>query len=271
MKKEQGADKERGVIIDIEFIKATAQEAGIRALGMLEGMRPELKADHSYVTDIDRATEIFVRDRLAERTPDYAFLGEEFGQHGDPDAPLWAVDPIDGTTNMVFNLPLWCVSIGLILAGEPVAGAIYLPRTGELFWGVRGEGAFCNGARLQAKDRDDLHVEDTLGFTSGAIQRLDTSVLRGRLRCLGSIATDIAYTARGTLCSLVGWNEGAYDMAAALCMAREAGCVAEYLTGEPLDLSVILRDGKTRAPFVVAPPKMAALLQSSLHPRAVGP
>jgi fructose-1,6-bisphosphatase/inositol monophosphatase family enzyme len=230
-------------------------------------MTPEFKADDSYVTNVDRETEKFVAARLAERYPDFAFLGEEFGRHGDADAPLWAVDPIDGTTNMVFGIPVWCVSIGLIHEGEAIAGALSLPRTNELFWGVKGKGAFCNGIRLQTQDRTEIHVEDTLGFTSGAIKRLETNTLSGRLRCLGSIAADIAYTARGTLCSLVGWNEGAYDMAAALCMAKEAGCVAEHLTGEPLDLNRILREGKTHAPFVVAPPNLAKFLQERVHPR----
>ena len=253
--------------IDIDFVQQVAREAGTRAVAMLDTMRPELKADNSYVTNIDRATEEFVRDRLAERYPDFAFLGEEFGRHGDPDAPLWAVDPIDGTTNMVFGIPFWCVSIGLIVGSEAVAGAIYAPRTDTMYWGVQGQGSFCNGVRLQTRDRDRLHAEDTLGFTSAAIKNLDTSPLRGRLRCLGSIALDIAYTAQGALCSLVGWSEGAYDMAAALCIAKEAGCIAEYLTGEPLDLARILRDSKTLAPFTVAPPRLAALLQANLRRR----
>jgi fructose-1,6-bisphosphatase/inositol monophosphatase family enzyme len=87
------------------------------------------------------------------------------------------------------------------------------------------------------------------------------------LRCIGSIAADIAYTARGTLCSLVGWNEGAYDMAAALCMAKEAGCIVEHLNGEAFDLGRILREGKTHAPFVVAPPQLARSLQKRLRLR----
>ncbi len=254
--------------IDIEYVKSVAQEAGDRAVLLLASMTPEFKADNSYVTNIDRETEIFVRGKLEERYPDFAFLGEEFGRHGDADAPLWAVDPIDGTTNMVFGIPIWCVSIGLIYQWEPIAGVICMPRTGELFWAVKGQGAFCNGIRLQTLDRDAPHLEDTLGFTSGAIKRLEVSHLVGRLRCLGSIAADIAYTARGTLCSLVGWNEGAYDMAAALCMAKEAGCVMEHLTGEPLNLSRILKEGKTHAPFVIAPPRMAHHLQSELRARA---
>ena len=244
-------------MIDIDFVQQVAREAGTRAMTLLDTMQPEFKADQSYVTNIDRATEEFVRDRLAERYPDYAFLGEEFGRHGAADAPLWAVDPIDGTTNLVFGIPFWCVSIGLIVGGEAIAGAIYAPRTGEMFWGMRGKGSFCNGKPLHAPDRNHLHIEDTLGFTSTAINRLNTGILPGRLRCLGSIALDIAYTARGSLCSLVGWNEGAYDMAAALCIAREAGCVSEYLAGEPLDLDRILRDGKNaRAlPRRPAPPR----------------
>jgi len=253
--------------VDIEFVKQVAREAGERALGMVETMRSEIKPDNSYVTDIDRAIEQFVRRRLAERYPDFGFLGEEFGRHGSRTAPLWAVDPIDGTTNLVFGIPLWCVSIGLIVEGQAVAGALYLPRTDELFWGERDNGSFYNGVRLIACDRDSLHVEDTLGFTSTAIKRLDVSQLRGRVRCLGSIAADIAYAARGSVCCLVGWNEGAYDMAAALCIAREAGCVAEYLTGEPLDLDFILQHGKTVHPFVVAPPNLAAQLQKTLRVR----
>lgn len=257
--------------IDIEFVKAVAREAGTRALTMIADIQPELKADNSYVTHVDRETEQFVRHRLAERYPDFAFQGEEYGRFGAEDTPLWAVDPIDGTTNMVFGIPLWCVSIGLIADGQAVAGALYIPRTEEMFWGERGKGSFCNGVRLQARDREALHLEDTLGFTSSAMKTLDVSALIGRLRCLGSIATEVVYAARGSLCSHVGCYEGANDLAAALCIAKEAGCVAEYLTGEPLDMAAMVRDGKTQAAFVVAPPRLAAWLQAHLRPRSEHP
>jgi myo-inositol-1(or 4)-monophosphatase len=253
--------------LDLEYVQEVAREAGHRALARLGTFTPELKADNSYVTDIDRDTERFVRARLEERYPDYAFLGEEYGRHGSADAPLWAVDPIDGTTNLVFGIPLWCVSIGLIVEGKPVGGAVYLPMLDEMFAGSTGKGSYCNGIRLHATDRDRLHPEDTLGFTSAAIKNLDSSALRGRLRCLGSIAADICYVARGALASLVGWSEGAYDMAAALCIAAEAGCIAQYLTGEPLDLAAVLRDSKTLAPFAVAPPNMVKLLQANIQRR----
>ena len=255
------------VEIDIEFVKAVAREAGDAALTRTEGITYELKADDSYVTAIDRDTEQFVRARLAERYPDYAFLGEEFGRHGAEDVPLWAVDPIDGTTNMVFGLPFWCVSIGLIAEGQAVAGALYMPRTGEMFWGERGKGSFRNGVRLAAPDRDSIHHEDTLGFTSSAIKTLNVSALPGRIRCLGSIAAEVVYAARGTLCSHVGCYEGANDLAAALCIALEAGCVAEYLDESPFEMDTIVREGRTRNAFIIAPPRMTALIRTLVKPR----
>lgn len=256
--------------IDIEYVKDIAREAGVAAVARLESIgqiQPEFKADDSYVTDIDRDTEQFIRARLAERYPDFAFQGEEFGRVGTEGAPLWAVDPIDGTTNMVFGIPHWGVSIGLIAGGHSVAGAFYLPRTDEMFWGVRGGGSFCNGKRLQVVDRDALHPEDTIGFTSSAIRRLNLTPLIGRIRSLGSIATEVVYTARGSLCSHVGCHEGINDLAAGLCIAQEAGCVFAYLTGEPLDIGAMVRDGRTHSPFVIAPPNLAALLHDQLRPR----
>ncbi len=253
--------------IDIEFVKEIALEAGQNALGMLGDVTPEFKADHSYVTHIDRETEKFIQARLAVRYPDYSFQGEEYGRFGSDARPLWAVDPIDGTTNLVFGLPIWGVSIGLVAEGKAVAGVFYMPRTNEMFWGELGKGSYCNGVRLDARDRDDLHHEDTLGFTSTALKTLDVSGLTGRLRCLGSIAAEVAYTAKGAFCSHVGINEGANDLAAVLCIAQEAGCVAAYLTGEPLDMNAIVGDGKTRAAFVVAPPRMAEYIQAKVRAR----
>lgn len=258
------------VEIDIEFVKSIAREAGDAALTRTEGIAYELKADDSYVTAIDRDTEQFVQARLAEKYPGFAFQGEEFGRHGAEGVPLWAVDPIDGTTNMVFGIPFWCVSIGLIADGEAVAGALYMPRTGEMFWGEKGKGSFCNGVRLAAKDRDSIHLEDTLGFTSTAIKTLNVGALAGRIRCLGSIAAELVYAARGTLCSHVGCHEGANDLAAALCIAHEAGCSSEYLNGEPFEMDTIVREGRTRSPFIIAPPRMTALLKTLVKARPAG-
>ena len=253
--------------IDIEFVKSIARDAGEAALGRIGTFTVEYKADDSYVTAIDRDTEVFIRERLAARYPDFSFQGEEFGRHGDLDRPIWAVDPIDGTTNFVFGLPCWCVSIGLVEDGIPVAGAVYLPRTGEMFWGERDKGSYCSGIRLHPPDRQSTHPEDTLGFTSGAIKALDVTRITGRIRAMGSIASEAVYAAKGSLCSLVGCFEGANDLAAGFCIAHEAGCVVRYLTGETVQMRDMMVEGRTRAPFVLAPPSMAEMLIQELRPR----
>ncbi len=253
--------------VDIEFVQHVAREAGERALLAQQTLREvEFKEDGSYVTEIDRDTEQFVRQRLAERYPHHEFLGEEFGGSALTDAPLWAIDPIDGTTNMVNGIPFWGVSLGLTIGGEPAAGVFYMPCTGEMFSGVTGAGGFRNGKRLHAHAAAELHRETTLGFTSTALKVLPAHKLEGRVRCLGSIAGDIAYTASGALSCIIGCHEGAWDMAATLCIAREAGCEMRYLSGEPVQFADVLREGKTRGPFAVAPPQTIDLLQALLQP-----
>ena len=251
--------------IDIEYVKAIAREAGDLAVTMVDAIEPEFKSDGSFVTHIDRQTEEFIRYRIAERYPDHSFQGEEYGRFGDPSKPLWCVDPIDGTTNMVFGLTHWCVSIGLVEGGEAVGGALYIPMTNEMYWAVRGEGAYCNGVRLMAADRTSIHLEDTLGLTSSSLKSLDLSALEGRIRCLGSIAIEFVYTAHGRLCSHIGCYEGINDLAAALCICKEAGCVIEYLDESPFRIEDMVVEGKTRSHFVVAPPQMAALLKAKLR------
>lgn len=250
------------VDIDMDGLISLAREAGNLALELTNDLEPEFKADASLVTRADREVELLIRNRLKSQYPSFSFLGEEFGRHGDDDAPLWAVDPIDGTTNLVFGIPFWGVSIGLIIKGEPAAGVFYMPRTEDMFHAVKGKGGFWNGKRLQVQDRSEFHPEDPIGFTSSALKNLPVGRLVGRLRCLGSIAGDIAHTATGALTGLIGFTEGAYDMAAALCVAYEAGCSSAYLTGEPFDLGEILRDGKTKKPFVIAPPSTLKLLSN---------
>jgi len=253
--------------LDIEYVKAIAREAGDRAITMRDKMVPEYKADTSFVTHIDRQTEEFIRAKLAERYPDYSFQGEEYGRFGESDRPLWCVDPIDGTTNMVFGLTHWCVSIGLVEGNEALGGAVYIPLTNEMYWATKGGGAFCNGERLHVKDRTTIHPEDTLGFTSSAAKKLNIAALAGRIRCMGSIAIEFVYTAHGRLCSHVGGSEGINDLAASICIVQEAGCGIEYLDGSHWCVADMVRDGRMRGQFLVGPPNMRTLLKGALAAR----
>src|SRR4029450_11801245 len=96
---------------DVEFVRDLAERAGTLALAATQSMTREFKADQSLVTNIDRAVAEMVRKELLARFPADAAYGEELG--GDPRASerLWIIDPVDGTTNLVFGLPVWGVSI----------------------------------------------------------------------------------------------------------------------------------------------------------------
>jgi fructose-1,6-bisphosphatase/inositol monophosphatase family enzyme len=136
-----------------------------------------------------------------------------------------------------------------------------------MYWSVKGGGAFCNGVRLQPKDRTSIHPEDTLGFTSSQAKKLNIGALAGRIRCIGSIAIEFVYAAHGRLCSHVGGSEGINDLAASICIVQEAGCGIEYLDGSEWRVEDMVREGRMRSTFIVAPPQMRALLKSTLASR----
>jgi fructose-1,6-bisphosphatase/inositol monophosphatase family enzyme len=257
-------------IADIELVKRLVVEAGKRALARSGTEACEVKADRTLVTAVDRDTERFLAEELERAYPDFAFLGEEYGRRGPEDAPLWVCDPIDGTTGYVFGMPVWCVSVGLLHQGVPLLGALYLPRLDELFWAVKGEGAFCNGVPLHAVDRDELGPEDPLCIGTTALKSLDLRGLSCSLWRLGSVAAEVAYTARGNLCGTIGRREDIKDVAAALCIAFEAGCEFRFLSGPPVDIAAFAAapDGKSvlRDDFLIyAPPRLCAYLQRTLR------
>jgi len=252
---------------DIELVKRLVVQAGKAALAHWGTIKPALKSDQSYVTEVDYATERFLEEELSAAYPGFGFIGEEFGRRGPENAPMWACDPIDGTTNFVVGLPHWGVSVGLLHEDRSLLGAIYLPVLDELFWGVRGQGAFCNGIPVHASDANSLHPEDTLCMTSNAIKTLNTEAIVGRIRALGSIATELAYTARGNFRATIGLKEGIVDIAAALCICQEAGCEFRYLRGPLVDIQALLRQRRTEEHFVYGPPMTVRYLQSILHRR----
>src|SRR5262249_9769213 len=135
---------------------AAATEAARRGAAVLEKWRQSAldlevheKGRADLVTNADLESQQTIRDYLAQQYPDHHFVGEEdqsSAARPAPDAPPpWIVDPLDGTTNYVHACPLYCVSIGLQVAGELVAGVILEPRRQELFAAATDQGAWLNG------------------------------------------------------------------------------------------------------------------------------
>ena len=130
------------------------------------------KAPGDYVSEVDLASEETIREALERDAPGIAFFGEEGG--GTKGDLWWVVDPLDGTANFLHGFPVVGVSVALVEAGRPVAGAVHAPLLGgETFTAVRGGGAFRDGRPIRVADRPAASAICTTGFPFKKKHRLD--------------------------------------------------------------------------------------------------
>ena len=126
----------------------------------LPAFRDELdvqtKQDGTWVTEVDHGVERTLRDAIRQRRPGDAVLGEEDGLTGDPDAPRWIIDPIDGTSNYVRGNPIWATLIALRVDDRDVVGVVSAPALGSRWDGIAGHVAHQDGRRIVVSDVAEL-------------------------------------------------------------------------------------------------------------------
>jgi myo-inositol-1(or 4)-monophosphatase len=227
-----------------------ACEAAHRAAVVVEEWRARFlvreKGRFDLVTDADLASQRTIYDYLGQRFPGHAFLGEEDAAHRRPGPnapPTWIIDPIDGTTNYVHDCPMYCISIGLQIAGELVVGVVLDPTRPELFKAAKGMGAWLNDRRIQPSKTDRL--DEALlatGFPAdirGHERTLDWwryfSLHARSLRRTGSTALNIAYVAAGRFDGYWAFDNHVWDVAGATVLVREAGGTLTNVDGAPYD------------------------------------
>ncbi len=189
------------------------------------------------VTEADRQVDATLRPILQEGGG--GWLSEE---SADDSARLrekrvWVVDPIDGTREFVEGIPEWCVSIGLVENGNPIAGGICNPATGEMFVGSLGSGLFYNGTPARCTERIELRGAAVLASRT-EVKRGQWEQFRGApfiVRPLGSVAYKLALVAAGLADAT--WtliNKSEWDVAAGVALVRSAGGFAESIDGTEL-------------------------------------
>lgn len=191
------------------------------------------------VTDADRAAEDHIVQRLRSDRPDDGVLGEEGAGSDGSSGVRWIIDPIDGTTNYVYGVPSFGVSIAAEIDGEFVVGAVYEPMFERLYSARSGAGAFKNGEPIRCNT--DPSVETALvatGFGYRADRRQhQAQTLVGLLprvrdiRRFGSAALDLCYLAEGTVDAYYEVGLNPWDLAAGAVIAREAGAIVGDLRG----------------------------------------
>lgn len=243
----------------LEIFLDIASEAAMAAGTVLQDYWGQLEAVEEkgrpgdLVTEADKAAEAAILKVLRRHVPKHGILAEESGQLGDKTSEyLWAIDPLDGTTNYAHQYPIAAVSIGLLISETPQVGVIYNPFRDELFRAARGLGATRNRRPIQVSQTSDLR--NSLLVTGFAYDRRETSDnnyaefchlthLTQGVRRSGAASIDLADVACGRLDGY--WERGLspWDMAAGVVLVEEAGGKVTAYDGG----SLIMRSGRVLA------------------------
>ena len=239
---------------ELEALAASVASASAALIRTNVGSPTGLEAKSSptdVVTRTDLDAEELIRRLLAEVTPGAGVLGEEGGQTpmpagADQGRLQWVVDPLDGTVNFLYSLPVMAVSVAAALDGEVVAGAVVDVLRNETFSAATGLGARVDGRRIETSDCPSLaqalvltgfsYRADIRGRQGNIVQELLPAARD--IRCFGSAALQLCWVGAGRADAYFERDIKVWDYAAGALIAREAGAVTELPCPENDDLVI---------------------------------
>lgn len=237
-------------MIDYKKIEACVKKAGQMILNAnLENASVEKKTgDANFCTEYDIKVQQYLIDELSGILPEASFFGEEDTSNNKRDLEseyIFYIDPIDGTTNFMFNYGHSSVSVGLCHNGEMVAGFVYNPFVNKLYKAIKNEGAFLNDKKITV---NDLSLgEGIVAFGCARYNECDVDVLFETVKELflkslsirsgGSAAIDISRIAEGSNVIYLEYRLQPYDFAAASVILEEAGGVITRVGGGKISLT----------------------------------
>lgn len=218
-----------------EAARAAAAELLARFGHRQRGVRTK-SGPTDLVSEADLAAEAAIRRVLGDRRPADAVLGEEGGASGDG-ALRWVIDPLDGTTNFLFGIPQFAVSVACEDRRGAVVGVVLDPVRQETFAASRSGKATLNGVGITASAQDDLATSlVATGFAYDAAVRAKQAVVIGRvlprvrdIRRAGAAALDLAWCARGRYDAYYERGVQRWDVAAGGLVAQRAGLALREL------------------------------------------
>lgn len=189
------------------------------------------------VSDADRASEDLIISAISRARPDDAILGEETGGRAGSSGLRWVIDPLDGTTNFLFGIPHWAVSIACEDSDGLMVGVVYDPMRAECFTAARGAGARLNDGPIAVTDAKDLQrALVSTGFSYRPEERAASAsilpVVLPRVRDIrraGAAALDLAWVACGRTDGYFETPVEWWDVAAGTVLVTEAGGIVGTL------------------------------------------
>lgn len=254
---------------DLERWLDMATEAALAAGAVLEHYWGNLESieekgrSGDLVTEADRAAEKVVLEVLGRHLPSsHSILAEESGGDALTSPYLWAIDPLDGTTNYAHQYPFCAVSIGLLVEGQSQLGVVYNPILKQLFRAAKGLGATLNRRPIRVSETSQLPNSLLVtGFAYDRRERIDNNYaefchfthLTQGVRRGGSAAIDLAYVACGRLDGY--WERGLspWDLAAGVTLVEAAGGQVSAYNGELFDIGsgrILASNGHLHAAMV---------------------
>ena len=199
------------------------------------------KGPRDLLTETDLAVEQALAESLPRLLPGSALMGEETTGVAALSRPTWIVDPVDGTTNFAHGLPMVATSVGLWDAGRIVLGIVHLPVLREMFWAVRGQGAYLGSRRIRVSQAPDLaralvatgFPYDIPKFLPDILRQLGAALpLAQGVRRMGAASVDLAYVACGRYDAFFEFALNPWDTAAGVLLIEEAGGRVGTMTGQ---------------------------------------
>ncbi len=203
------------------------------------------KGPSDLVTQADLAAQEAIQRVVLARYPEHGFVGEEHPAQRETDGEFcWYVDPLDGTTNYVHQVPHYCTSVAVARAGRVVAAAVFDPVSRECYLAERGRGAFCNGMRLRASSARVLSQALVAASFSARVDPGSIEIdqfVRALLHCqavrrTGSAALNMCYVAAGRFDCFWAIDTKSWDVAAGALLIEEAGGSITHWSGESFNL-----------------------------------
>jgi myo-inositol-1(or 4)-monophosphatase len=211
-----------------------AHGAGQLLMKSFGGNREDVSTKSSptdLVSKADKDSERFLLDLIASERPGDGILAEEGGRAESSTGYRWVIDPLDGTINFLFRIPVWSVSLAVEDREGAVAGVVYDPNRNETFKAARGKGAWLDGRRLSVSDRADLNTALVgTGFAYDVERRIAQARIAAEvlgsvrdIRRAGSAALELCSVACSRLDGFFEAYTEPWDRAAGALIVKEAG------------------------------------------------
>lgn len=248
--------------ITIEKILPVIQEVADKYLIREDSQHITVKGDSNFVTEVDTNIEKAMKERLSALYPAIQFMGEESdNQNIDFSHPLWILDPVDGTSNLIHDFHNSSMSLALAVEKQVVFGVIYHYSTKEYFYAKKREGAFVgiidktSPEIIPSTNSTPIHVSNTTELSRSLVSfgtsPYDKATLGEKncetlkqifflcedIRRIGSAAIELAYVAAGRVDIYLERNLKPWDYAAAIIIIEEAGGIITDYQGQAIDIS----------------------------------